>query len=164
AVLILLYLHDGQLYFPLTRRAERLARHKAEVALPGGAQERDDHSLWDTAVRETFEEIGVEPHTVCRLGSLSTLYVPASNFEVHPFVGHVRYRPTFMLDASEVAELIEFPLHTILDADARAEEQRYIRGYPVQVPFYRYKQHKIWGATAMILSELEVALATVLSA
>lgn len=164
AVLILFYPRDGQLFLPLTRRTERVANHKAEIALPGGAWEAGDSSLWHTAARESFEEIGVEPHTVHRLGALSPLYIPTSNFKLCPFVGHVRFRPSFVIDTREVAELIEFPLPALLDPCARSEEWREIRGQRVRVPFYRCEQHVVWGATAMVLSEMEVALALALDA
>jgi 8-oxo-dGTP pyrophosphatase MutT (NUDIX family) len=163
AVLILLYPLEGQWTLPLTRRTEHVATHKGQISLPGGAKEEYDASPWHTALREATEEIGVASAEVRCLGALSPLYIPPSNFHIHPYVGTAPVRPTFVLDAVEVAELIEMPLATLLDPAAHAEEIRTLRGRVVQVPFYRYQHHVIWGATAMVLSELEVMLAAVLS-
>ncbi len=159
AVLILLYPHEGQLYFPLTRRTDRVANHKGQISLPGGAQDPEDASFWDTALRETLEEIGVDPMRIRRIAALSVLYIPASHFEIHPFVGYVPARPFFMPDATEVAEIIEFPLQVLLDPGIKDEETWLLHGRQTQVPFYRYGEHVIWGATAMVLSELEFMLA-----
>ena len=158
AVLILLYPYEGQLYFPLTRRTDRVANHKGQISLPGGAQDPEDSSFWDTALRETFEEIGVEPARIRRIAALSVLYIPASHFEIYPFVGYVPARPCFAPDATEVAEIIEFPLQALLDPSIKDEETWSLHGRQTQVPFYRYGEHVIWGATAMVLSEFEVML------
>ena len=158
AVLILLYPRDNQLFLPLTRRSERVASHKGQISLPGGAQERGDSSLWDTALREAFEEVAVDPHQVQYIGTLSHLYISVSNFNVAPFVGYVPFRPNFVPDTDEVAELIEMPLQTILDSGSKREESWLWRGRKIRPPFYLYQEHVIWGATAVVLSELEVML------
>jgi|YNPNPStandDraft_1061719.scaffolds.fasta_scaffold07073_2 8-oxo-dGTP pyrophosphatase MutT (NUDIX family) len=158
AVLILLYPHAGQLHLPLTRRTQRVANHKGQISLPGGGQEEGDASLWATALREAAEEIGIHPEEVRYLGALTPLYIPPSNFDIHPFVGYTPARPRFSLAQEEVAELIELPLEVLLDPQSKAEETWVWRDRPMQVPFYRYQGHVIWGATAMVLSELEALL------
>lgn len=158
AVLVLLYAQDGELHLPLTRRTDRVATHKGQISLPGGAQEPEDASLWDTALREAREEIGIDPARVRRLGALSPLLIPASHFNVYPFVGYHEGVPTFSLDPTEVAELIPMPLKGILEPSIKAHETWTLRGRRVEVSFYRYQQHVIWGATAMILSEFEALL------
>ena len=160
AVLILLYPLDGQLHLPLTRRTERVADHKGEISLMGGAREPADASFWETALREASEELAINPQDVERLVSLSPLYIPSSNFDVHPFVGYVPARPAFVPDAREVAVVIEMPLQTLLDPRAKREETWLLHGREVRVPHYRFREHVIWGATAMMLSELEAMLAT----
>jgi len=162
AVLILLYPLGDQLYLPLTRRTTHVADHKGEISLVGGAREPTDSSFWETALREASEELGINPQEVERLAALSPLYIPSSNFDIRPFVGYVPARPAFTPGAREVAELIELPLEVLLDPSAKAEERWSRGGKEVRVPFYRYRQHVIWGATAMILSELEVMLADAL--
>lgn len=158
AVLILLYVQDGELHLPLTRRSDRVATHKGQISLPGGAREPEDVSLWDTALREAREEIGIDPARVRRLGALSPLLIPASNFHVYPFVGYHDDAPDFVLDPTEVAELISLPLMGILEPSIKAHETWTLHGRGVEVSFYRYQQHVIWGATAMILSEFEALL------
>lgn len=159
AVLILFYPWDGQLYVPLTRRTQRVADHKGEISLTGGARETGDSSFWDTALREASEELGIDPRSVERLAALSPLYIPSSNFDIHPFVGYAPSPPAFQPDANEVAELIEMPVQALLDPAAKVEETWIRHGRIILVPFYRYQQHVIWGATAMVLSELEAMLA-----
>ncbi len=158
AVLVLLYPRDGELYLPLTRRTDRVATHKGQISLPGGAQEPEDASLWETALREANEEIAVDPAAVRYIGALSPLLIPASNFNVYPFVGYIDEAPAFRPDPTEVAELIQLPLRGILEPSVKAHETWTLRGRQVEVSFYRYQQHVVWGATAMILSEFEALL------
>jgi 8-oxo-dGTP pyrophosphatase MutT (NUDIX family) len=161
AVLVLLYPRQGRLYLPLTRRTERVLTHRGQISLPGGRRDPEDATLWDTATREAFEEIGVDPWAIEPVGALSPLYVPPSHFNIQPYVGYTPHPPTFRLSEDEVAELIEMPLDTLLDPAAKAEEPRPVRGQIIQVPFYRHNEHVIWGATAMILSELETVLSVI---
>ena len=157
-VLILLYPLDGQLCFPLTKRPESVEYHKGQISLPGGSQENGE-SLYQTALREAQEEVGVAADSVELVGQLSQLYVPPSNFCIRPFVGYVAQRPNFEIEAVEVAELIEAPLGALFDpATARVEDWE-IRGGVWPIPFYQFGPHKVWGATAMILSEFAAMLA-----
>jgi 8-oxo-dGTP pyrophosphatase MutT (NUDIX family) len=160
-VLILLYHHNGQLYFPLTRRTDTLEAHKGQVSLPGGAREAGE-TLQSTALRETCEELGVCVEDWTVLGPLTPLYIPPSGFLIHPFVAHTPTRPAFTPDPIEVAELIETPLALLLDPVAVLREEWDLHGMQVQVPFFHVHGHKVWGATAMVLSELEVLLREVL--
>ena len=156
-VLVLLYPHGGELCFPLTRRPDHVEFHKGQISLPGGSQESGE-SLCQTALRETQEEIGVQVAAVEVLGELSPLYVPPSNFCVRPFVGHVAHRPDFRLEAVEVAELIEARLAALLDPATIREEDWELHGGIWRMPFYQFGPHKVWGATAMILAELQTIL------
>lgn len=153
AVLLLLYSHAGDLYFYLTRRTETVAAHKGQVSLPGGAREADE-TLEQTALREANEELGVDPSRVEILGApLTPLYIPVSDFWVTPFVGYYRGDPDVNAAASEVYELIPTPLASLLDASLILEEDWDLRGLKVRVPFFLIGGHKVWGATAMMLSE-----------
>lgn len=158
AVLILLYPRDGALWLPLIRRSEHLLHHSGQIALPGGQREPHDDGLWETALREAAEEVGIAPHAVERLGTLSPLYIPVSHFCLQPYVGYAAQRPAFRLDPFEVAALIELPLAVIGDRSHRREETWELHGVPVRVPYISYGDEIIWGATAMILSELEGVL------
>ncbi len=158
-VLILLYAHQGQLHFPLIHRTSNgHDRHGDQVSLPGGSQEANE-SIQATALREAQEEIGAAIDQITVVGTLSTIYIPPSNFLVTPTVGYVDHRPDFHCDPNEVAELIEVPLVTLFDPASIRREEWELRGLKVQVPFYQIGTHKVWGATAMILSEFSMLLA-----
>ncbi len=161
AVLVLLYLRDGELHLAMTRRSPHLRYHGGQVSLPGGTRDADDASLWDTALREANEEIGVLPDAVNYLGRLTPVEVPASGYLVQPYVAYAARRPTFALQSDEVAELVELPLGLLLDPSAKVVEQWQLADRDARVPFYRYGQVVIWGATAMILSELEDVLRSI---
>jgi hypothetical protein len=103
---------------------------------------------------EAYEEIGIAPEELALLGRLSHLYIPPSDYEVHPFVAwHKNGRPTFTPQETEVAEILEVPLSHLLDPTTRQQETWQIRGYELEVPYYLVSGHKVWGATAMMLSE-----------
>lgn len=157
-VLILLYPHRGQLHFPLIHRTSNgHDRHSDQVSLPGGSQEANE-SIQRTALREMEEEIGVTRDQINIVGTLSTIYIPPSNFLVTPTVGYVDHRPDFHCDTHEVAELVEVPLATLFDPASIRREEWELRGTKVEVPFYLIGPHKVWGATAMILSEFSMLL------
>lgn len=156
-VLVLLYPHDGTWHFPLMKRVEDGLVHGGQISLPGGSQEAGE-SLRETALREACEEIGAACAEVDVLGQLSAIYIPPSNFLVTPTVGYVDRRPDFHCDSREVAELIEVPLSTLFDQAVVKREPWPLRGATVEVPFYQIGPHKVWGATAMILSEFSMVL------
>jgi len=158
AVLVLLYPLDGVLHLALTVRTSELGYHRGQVSMPGGGMEGADASLEEAALREAEEEIGVVASSVDVLGALTPLYVPPSNNCIHPFVGCLPDRPSFVLDPSEVAELMEVPLMVLLDPATRCEEHWARDGKPYRVPFFAVQGHKVWGATAMILAELVVLI------
>jgi 8-oxo-dGTP pyrophosphatase MutT (NUDIX family) len=151
-VLLLLYPVAGQLHLVLTRRTEDLPSHKGQISLPGGARHAGE-SPEETALREAQEELAVEPATVQVLGRLSRLYIPPSHYCIHPVVGHTPARPAFRPNPYEVAEVLEVALTTLLDPATVHEEDWELRGMRVRVPFFELNEHKVWGATAMVLSE-----------
>jgi len=156
-VLILLYPYAGEWHFPLMRRVEDGLTHSGQISLPGGSQEAGE-SIRETALREACEEVGAACTEVDVLGQLTTIYIPPSNFLVTPTVGQVEHRPDFKCDPREVAELIEVPLSTLFDPNVVRREPWMLRGTQVEVPFFQIGLHKVWGATAMILSELKMIL------
>jgi len=156
-VLIALYPRQGALHFPLTRRTDDVEKHKGQISLPGGAQE-DGESLMDTALREAREEIGVKAEAGRVLGRLSPIFVPPSGFLITPFVAALPARPDFRLMRREVAELIEVSIGELFDPTVVRREWWTVRGLEVEVPFFQIGPHKVWGATAMVLSEFAAAL------
>jgi 8-oxo-dGTP pyrophosphatase MutT (NUDIX family) len=157
-VLILLYPHQGQWHLPLMKRVEDGLVHSGQISLPGGSQEAGE-SLRETALREACEEVGAACAAAEVLGELSPIYIPPSNFLVQPVIGAVEVRPDFHLDGREVAELIEVPLSQLFDSKVIQREKWELRGMNIEVPFYQIGPHKVWGATAMILSEFCMVLA-----
>ena len=155
AVLILLYERDGEPHVLFTRRTEDVEHHKGEVSFPGGASENEDPDLMTTALRETFEEVGVRPEEVEVIGQLDEL-ITISNFKVTPYVGVLAVgRPyRFVPHEREVAEVVEVPLRHLLDDRHVEMEFRQWQGRPVRLPAYIYDGHRIWGATAKMLQHL----------
>jgi 8-oxo-dGTP pyrophosphatase MutT (NUDIX family) len=157
-VLVLLYHKNDELFFVLTRRTETVAMHKGQISLPGGAREGAE-TLAETAVRETAEELGIAKQQVDLLGTpLTPIYIPVSEFWVTAFVGYSTEPPFFRVAPAEVVEIIETPLRLLIDDTVIAEEEWQIRGDRVRVPYYRFDSYKVWGATAMMLSEFSALL------
>jgi 8-oxo-dGTP pyrophosphatase MutT (NUDIX family) len=129
--------------------------HGGQISLPGGKQEISDSDLSDTARRETFEEIGVGSDSIAEIGKLTPLYVPHSNFIIQPVIGWVAFYPVFTLDEQEVASVIVTPLKQLFDPVNRKTMILNRAGAEIMAPYYEASGHRIWGATAMIISEFE---------
>ncbi len=161
-VLVLIYPEADGLHILLTRRTEALRSHSGQISFPGGRYSPDqDDSFTATALRETCEELGL-CDDVRILGSLSRLYIPPSNFEVYPTVAALDAPPRCIPNPDEVAEVFSLPIRDLLDANTKQSEDRPYQGSPISVPYYAVRGHKVWGATAAMLSELESRLRTVL--
>lgn len=157
AALILLYPGPLGVTMPLTVRHSDLPHHPGQVSLPGGRIDVDE-SAEQAAVRETHEEIGVDARHVRVIGPLSSLWVVVSNHVVQPFVGIADSRPDFILAAREVETLVEVPLRDLHDVANVGSEERVRDGKTVEVPHFDLQGHRVWGATAMILGELQEIL------
>jgi 8-oxo-dGTP pyrophosphatase MutT (NUDIX family) len=161
-VLLLLYPHvGGSLHLLLTRRTETLQKHSGQVSFPGGRCEEGDPDFTATAIRETREELGLQGD-INVLGQLTQIYVPPSNYDVYPSVGYVPTLPPLNPNPHEVAEVLSLPLDDLLNPALKGEEMRQIQGYNVRIRYYLANGHKVWGATAIMLSELELRLRAVL--
>jgi 8-oxo-dGTP pyrophosphatase MutT (NUDIX family) len=159
-VLVLLYPAEAGLTFALIRRTSNPHDvHSGQISLPGGAREGDETPI-DNALREAREELGIEG-PVEILGSLTCLYITPSDFEVRPSVGYVDKRPVWVPDQAEVVEVIECPLAWLLDDAHKVIEDWERNGEIIKVPWYNVHGHKVWGATAIILSEFEHRLRVV---
>jgi 8-oxo-dGTP pyrophosphatase MutT (NUDIX family) len=152
-VLVLFFLRRNTLTLALTRRSDRLPIHQAQISFPGGRQEAEE-SLRQTALRETEEELGISTGDCRILGALTPLFIPPTNYCIHPTVAGMNGCPVFVPSEEEVAEVLELPLNVLLDKNTVRREEWTVRGIPVDVPFFYFEGHKIWGATAMVLSEL----------
>jgi 8-oxo-dGTP pyrophosphatase MutT (NUDIX family) len=162
-VLVLVYPEPDGLHVVLTRRADSLNSHSGQISFPGGKRSEEDVSLTDTALRETCEELGICNGSVQVIGMLSHLYIPPSNFEVYPSVGLLAEPPMFRPNPLEVAEVFTLPLHQLLDPGLKRTEEWDFSGAQVTIPFYYVQGHKVWGATAIMLSELEHRLQAALN-
>lgn len=166
AVLLLVYPADSpqiasadetRLYLPMMKRPPRSGPHSGQISFPGGAHEAEDAGLEQTALRESEEELGIQPADVRVLGRLSRLYVPPSGFLVSPYVGWSDARPNFRPDPREVAAVLEIPLAHLMAPETRQSEERERPGGASTVPFFQFtepdREHKIWGASAMMMAE-----------
>lgn len=153
SVLLLLYPSDNQIKIVFIRKPFSNGVHGGQISLPGGKIESSDTSSFHAALRETKEEIGVKSDDIQILGSLSSLYVPASNFVVFPVVGFVDFKPDFQPNANEVQQIIEVSLQKFLYPENISAKILIKDNKPFKAPSFNVDDHQIWGATAMILSE-----------
>lgn len=144
----------GELVIPLTVRHGDLRSHSGEVSLPGGAVDASDASRVAAALREAWEEVGLEPDTVTIVGELEDIWIPVSNYELRPVVGAVAQTPTLVPHDAEVAAIVELPLSALFDPEVVGVEQFESRGLRLRAGAYRYGGVRIWGATALSLGML----------
>lgn len=154
AVLILIYPKQEAPHIVLMKRNSYPGVHSDQISFPGGKLEAFDKNLEQAAVRESNEELGILPSQVTILGELTQVYIPPSNFLVNPFVGFSEERPEFVPDNKEVTEVLEVPFSDILNPDNLNNVELNVRGSQIEVPAYTLNGHVVWGATAMMLSEL----------
>ena len=130
--------------------------HSAQVGFPGGKLENEDPSLEYAALRETFEEVGVPIESMTVLKAMTSVYIPPSNFMVYPYLGITLQTPRFLKQDDEVEDLIEVTLDDFLD-DANVGSQMLMTSLEkeVEVPVFKLNGHTVWGATAMMLSEIK---------
>ncbi|WP_296621780.1 CoA pyrophosphatase [Marivirga sp.] len=154
AVMIVLYPDEGKIYFPLMQRPPYQGIHGGQVSLPGGKMEDSDGNLIETAIRETFEEIGVKISDKEVIGTLSDLNVTASNFMVKPVVSILHRKPEFIRDPREVEQIFKAEVqHLIHPQTLQVTELTVAQEIRLKAPFFDIEEKVVWGATAMILSE-----------
>lgn len=158
AVLIILFPRGDEVFLLLTARPHTLSRHPGQIALPGGAMEPADVDLAATALRETSEELGVEPTELRLLGRLPSFSVLVSGYLIAPFVAWSAAVPVTRPDPREVAEVFDVPVVTLLDPSAIKDDVWALREGHWRVIYYRIGERQIWGATARILWDLAARL------
>lgn len=158
-VLILLYENNGTICFPLIQRASYQGIHSGQMALPGGKYEPTDENQIKTALREAEEEIGVKREKVKVIGSLSEFFVAVSNYMVLPVIGVLDHKPELIPEAREVQDIITPSVSVLIDPNKLKEKEMKVRGeIPMNCPYFDLEGRTVWGATAMMLSELVVIL------
>lgn len=154
SVVALFYPIGGITHLCFIKRATDNSHHSSQIAFPGGKMEKEDDSFLTTALRECFEELGVEIKPEQIAGEVTPLYIPISNFMVHTFVAVLDARPTFKKSDAEVDEILEIPFEHLLKTETRSSFELSYENQNYTIPCLRFNDHRIWGATAMILSEI----------
>lgn len=156
AVLALLYPKNGELYTVLMLRNVYDGTHSGQVSFPGGKQETFDKTLWNTALREANEEVGINTEQVQKIGDLTQVYIPPSRFLVSPFLAYTGKPPLFVPDAIEVQKIIEAPVSSFLDSSKILEKTLFLESMKteLEIKYYEIEGETVWGATAMMLSEI----------
>jgi len=135
--------------------------HSNQIGFPGGRVEEDDKTLFDTAIRETFEEIGIAVEKNELIRELKEIYIPPSNFNVYPFLVLLNHPPSFVKDDKEVKEIITIDLDSLLNCKITqtlipvpTKLNELNTQNDVLVPTFKLAGYNVWGATAMMLSEI----------
>lgn len=154
AVLILLFPKESSVSTIFMQRPDYEGIHAGQISFPGGMKEPSDENLVNTALRETFEEVGVDKSEITLIGTLTPLFIPVSDILVTPAVGWANVKPEFRLQKEEVVYLIEGNLKELLNPSIIKIRQLEVRGEMRYIKYFDYNGHVIWGATAMMLNEL----------
>ncbi len=158
AVLVPFLEERGEIQLLLTLRTANLHHHGGEISFPGGGVEQSDADFVAAAFREAEEEIALSPHDVTPLGELTDLYVAPSNHLIHPIVGWAHPSRPLRPNPMEVESILTLPLRYLLNRENIQHEQWSLHGKVYEVPYYPLNGFKLWGATAMILSEILVVI------
>ena len=153
AVLLPIYYKEGEYYILFTKRTESVKDHKGQISFPGGAYEEQDGTLFQTALRESAEEIGLPSETVELLGELDDLRTIGTSYIISPFVAAISWPYPLKVYQAEVEEIIEAPISALLDKDCLRQGTDILNGRVVTAYFYHYQGKVIWGATARILNQ-----------
>lgn len=159
SVMMLFYPKNDKPHLVMILRNSYKGVHSSQIGFPGGKVEKFDTSLADTALRETFEEIGVDRELITIVKPFTPLYIPPSNFKVYPFLGYATQELIFNPDDREVFGIIEMPLSTLMDDNTKVSKTlgtSYME--EVDVPAFKFEEYYIWGATSQMLNELKEVL------
>ncbi len=153
AVLILLYPFQNGIFTVLIERSIYTGVHSGQIAFPGGRAEEKDPDLKYTALRETYEEVGIPAEQIQIIGNLTDVYIQPSNFLVTPYIGYLPHSPDFKLNPREVQNIIRLDVLNTERIIKSSKKIMYSNGLSLHTPFYDVDGHTIWGATAMMMSE-----------
>ena len=153
AVIVLLYKKESDYWFLFTRRTETLSNHKGQISFVGGASDGENETILETALRETYEELGIDPKDINVLGELDDTSTITSKYIISPFVATIPHPYQYRINENEIQELIEVPLTVLMDKHNYREETQMLEGREIPVYIYEYNGYTIWGATARILKQ-----------
>jgi 8-oxo-dGTP pyrophosphatase MutT (NUDIX family) len=154
AVLILLSEKQNEIYITFIKRQEYNGAHSGQIAFPGGKYDKSDRNIKETAYREAEEEIGISRKDYKIIGNLTNLFIPVSAFDVHPFIAYTKEKLVYKKQEHEVKKIFELKLNDFFNQDNIKTEIVNKDGINITIPYYFINGNKIWGATAMIMSEL----------
>ena len=159
STLLLLYQPGDKVKFVLIQRPDYSGTHGGQISFPGGKNE-DGETLKETAIRETFEEIGIVKEKIQVIGELSQVYIPPSNFLISPFIAFLDENPRFIPEQKEVKQILEIDLDELLREDVIQEKEMVVgkntdNPMKIKVPYMDLHHHTVWGATGVILSEFK---------
>ena len=156
AVAATVFPKQDEAHLVLIERQSYNGVHSAQIGFPGGKVEEVDSDLEATALREMEEELGIERSSPNYVRSLSHVYIPPSRFLVQPYVYYLEAAPSYVPDEREVSSVIEMPLaHLLDDQNVVNGKIKMSNGIVISTPYFAFEDYKIWGATAMMLSEMK---------
>lgn len=150
AVLIPIFEIDNQTHILFTKRTDKVSHHKGQISFPGGKFDLTDKDLEETALRETYEEIGVKTDDINIIGKINNM-ITNTSFIITPYVGTIPYPYDIKVSENEIDELIYVPVSHLMDKAFFREEQRYFNGQYITIYYYDYLKYTIWGVTGKIL-------------
>ncbi len=155
AVMVILFPVEDDINVLLIQRTVTGGTHSGQIAFPGGKMDPEDKDLLDTAIRETWEEIGIPEEKITILGALSDVYIPPSNFLAQPYIGWMSRFPDLTLQPTEVQQVLTISLKQLFLPENRSRKEMHIPTFNVtiDVPYYDLNGHTVWGATALMLNE-----------
>jgi 8-oxo-dGTP pyrophosphatase MutT (NUDIX family) len=153
AVLVPAYMQDGNIFILFTKRSDLVEHHKGQICFPGGSEDKQDVSLWQTALRETDEEVGISAEKIFYICDLPKIRTP-SFFEITPFLGFIHTDFTLNPNPSEIDSIFSVPVSHFFDEKHVRFQELLLIDKTIHSPCYTFKEHEIWGATARILHSL----------
>jgi 8-oxo-dGTP pyrophosphatase MutT (NUDIX family) len=153
AVLLPIFCKDGEYHIVFTKRSDRVLHHKGQISFPGGARSQEDATLAETALRESWEELGLKTRDVEIVGELDDTPTTTSGFNISPFVAFIPYPYKFSLSPYEISEVFNVPISALLHKAKVKEEHHTFDGQVYAGHSYEYEGRVIWGATAKIVEQ-----------
>lgn len=163
AVAVVMFRNEDQIDCVLTQRNEYEGKHSGQISFPGGKKDVNDLDLEETARRECFEEIGIPMSSGNLIGQLTDVYIPVSGFLVKAFIYYHHELPLLKRNTREVAEIVTFPLFDLKKEELISTMEVHLPNGTIykNIPYFDLANKKVWGATALILSEIREIILTI---